>query len=198
MAGSYKATAGSGSCTLCVSGSYKETSGPGSCAPCPSHTSSASGSEELTDCECVAGYTVVVGVECRACDAGMFKSVKGSAECQICPANSESAVGSAICYCSPGFAGNDGGACAACSDCTKVVVFTATVDMTLAESLWDGLLYVAGVAQALSLAPTCVKISTVDQYTSRRRSTVTSIEVGTTVTVAPTPHTACRAVNPHL
>ena len=144
----------------------------------------------MTDCKCIAGFGWS-GFSCTACLAGMFKSVLDTAECRPCPANSESAVGSAICYCSPGYEGSDGGACVACSDCTEVVTLIATLDMTFAELTNEKQnSYVDGVAHALLLAPTCVQIASIEQQTLRRQLLVASVAVKTTVTVAlnPPPH----------
>ena len=118
----------------------------------------------MTDCKCLAGFSGTSdGVACNACMVGMFKSVVGTGECQFCLANSESSPGSALCYCALGFTGEDRGPCEACSDCTSVVSFTATLDMALIEfttAKRDA--YVAGVAQALSLEASRVAIASVN------------------------------------
>ncbi|KAJ1474211.1 hypothetical protein T484DRAFT_1833166 [Baffinella frigidus] len=72
-----------------------------------------------------------------ACEAGTFNSEVGTGTCETCPANAESSSGSALCQCSAGFAGTDGGACSACSDCDAEVTFTATVAMDLTEFAAD-------------------------------------------------------------
>ncbi|KAJ1479245.1 hypothetical protein T484DRAFT_1588478, partial [Baffinella frigidus] len=101
--------------SACEVGTYKTAAGAGSCAVCPSHTSSLIGSNELTDCKCLPGYTVASdGVACSACTAGAFKHVVGTAACETCPANAESSSGSVLCQCSAGFTGADGWACVAC------------------------------------------------------------------------------------
>ena len=53
-------------------------------------------------------------ISCSACVAGTYKDAEGAAACQPCPANSESSSGSALCQCSAGFTGNDGGPCSPC------------------------------------------------------------------------------------
>ena len=94
---------------------------------CPANTTSAAGSDAVTDCvctssaagstvagdcSCLAGYTAETdGVACRACGAGTYKAATGAGVCSACPANAESAVGSAACYCSAGFKRTDGGSC---------------------------------------------------------------------------------------
>jgi len=159
----YTAVSDGVACTACDAGTYKAATGAGECVTCPARTSSASGSDELTACKCLAGYNgTLSGAACTACMAGMFKNAVGEAECQFCPANSESSAGSALCYCSAGFSGVDGGPCVACSDCTSAISFTATLVMTLTEfTAAKRDTYVAGVAQALSLAPSSVAIASV-------------------------------------
>ena len=182
----YTAASDGAACTECEAGSYKATAGTRSCTGCPSHTSSASGSDEVTDCQCLAGYTAASnGVACTACREGTSKSTVGTAECQFCPANSGSAAGRALCYCSVDFTGVDGGPCDACSDCTSTVTFTATLAMTLDDfSTARRDAYVAGVAQALSLAASSVAIASVTEHLARRRLLAASLAVDTTVTVA--------------
>ena len=67
------------------------------------HSTSVAGSNELTNCTCVAGYAAALdGVACRACEVGTFKATAGSDELTDCA-------------CLPGYAAaSDGVACAAC------------------------------------------------------------------------------------
>jgi len=117
----YSGTSDGAVCTPCEVGTYKDVPGAGECSVCPAWTSSGEASDERTDCVCVEGYMEGLdGVECTACHAGTFKSAVGTGECSTCPANSESAAGRALCYCSAGFRGEDGGACDACAACTSV------------------------------------------------------------------------------
>ncbi len=54
---------------------------------------------------------------CVACGAGQYKADTGSAACDACPTHSWSLPGSdaaADCKCDAGYAGADGGECAAC------------------------------------------------------------------------------------
>jgi len=79
-----------GACTACVAGKYKDTVGPADCLDCPSSDStSTAGSDNVTDCECNAGYTGNNGGACSACVAGKYKD-SGSAECSSCPAGEQS------------------------------------------------------------------------------------------------------------
>ena len=84
--------------------------GPGDCQACPSQTSSASGSDGLTDCACLAGYTATSdGVACDACDSGDYKVATGAGECSTCPAGTSSASGSdglTDCKCLAGYTPN--------------------------------------------------------------------------------------------
>ncbi|KAJ1465188.1 hypothetical protein T484DRAFT_1604895, partial [Baffinella frigidus] len=73
-------------CSSCDAGEYKAATGTGQCSTCPAGTSSASGSNQLTDCMCMAGYSGVSdGVQCSACEAGTFNSAGGAAACETCP-----------------------------------------------------------------------------------------------------------------
>jgi len=145
----------------------------------------------LIACVCVAGHTAASdGVACTACDAGTFKSEGGAVSaCERCPANSDSSAGGVLCYCSPGFEGRDGGPCAACSDCTVAVTFTATLSMSMASfgrPSRDA--YMRSVAEAVSVAASSVAIASVTEQFLRRRlraaAAVVNVVVETTVTVA--------------
>jgi hypothetical protein len=66
-----------------------------------------------------------------------------------------------------------------------VVTFTATLAMPRAEFTGDKQdAYVAGVAQALSVAPVRVAIASITDESSRRRLLAASVAVSTEVTVA--------------
>ncbi|KAJ1486806.1 hypothetical protein T484DRAFT_1666447 [Baffinella frigidus] len=188
----YTAASDGVSCSACNAATYKVATGTGPCSTCPAGTSSASGSDDLTDCNCLAGYHGTRdGSECTACLAGEFKSEVGTGDCPFCPANSESSAGSALCYCSAGFTGADGGPCVVCSDCASAVTFIATLAMTLTEfTIAKRNEYVAGVAQALSVSSSSVAVASVTQQFSRRRLLASTILVSTTVTVARAPFSA--------
>ena len=115
----HTASANGEACTACEAGKYKATTGSGSCTACPSQTSSAGGSDALTDCVCVAGYTAASdGDACTACEAGEYKVATGVGDCSTCPAGTSSASGSdalADCECEAGYSGaSDGEVCTAC------------------------------------------------------------------------------------
>jgi hypothetical protein len=175
-----------GPCVACEAGTFKSAVGAADCETCPAWTSSASGSNELDHCKCVAGYTAASdGVACGACDEGTFSSVGGTAACETCPANSESSTGSVLCYCSAGFTGIDGGPCEACSDCTSAVTFTVTLAMSIADfGSSEREAYVNGVAEAVSVASSTVAIASVTEHFTRRRLLASTLEVETTVTVS--------------
>ncbi|KAJ1467771.1 hypothetical protein T484DRAFT_1575116, partial [Baffinella frigidus] len=102
------------SCTLCTAGTYSfswdehcrtcpegtwSLAGAGAagigfaCDWCPAETSSPPGSNELTDCTCLAGYTAASdGVECGACDAGTYKTATGAGDCSACLAGTSSSA----------------------------------------------------------------------------------------------------------
>jgi len=143
---------------------------------------------------CPAGYTAASdGLACAACKAGTYTAMVGSDSvwrriCATCPAHSSSAAGSQLtdCACDAGYTGPDGwGPCVVCFDCDAVVTFTATVAISRAEFSADKQdAYVAGVAQALSVAPARVAIASITDQSSRRRLLAASVAVSTEVTVA--------------
>ncbi|KAJ1494851.1 hypothetical protein T484DRAFT_1608720, partial [Baffinella frigidus] len=115
----YRGTSDGAACSACEAGGFKSVVGTGSCTACPSHTSSSEKSDEVTDCVCVAGYTVASDrVACTACEAGTYKAATGAGECSTCPAGTSSALGSDAlddCKCLVGYRGtSDGAACTAC------------------------------------------------------------------------------------
>ena len=137
--GTYNADPGS-SCTSCGAGKYRVLSAANDerlCLDCPANTFSASGSSQLTNCSCNAGYSGGAdGVECTACPAGKFKTAVGigtctdcpadqysaavaqvTSTCTSCPANSQGPAGSsttATCQCNVGYTGANGQECLAC------------------------------------------------------------------------------------
>jgi len=138
---------------------------------------------------CPAGYTAASdGPTCAACEAGTYTATVGSDSCAACPAHSHSAARSdeqADCACDAGYTGPDGGPCVVCFECDAVVTFTATLAMSRAEFTADKQdAYVAGVAQALSVAPVRVAIASITGQTSRRRLLAASVAVWTEVTVS--------------
>ncbi|KAJ1477308.1 hypothetical protein T484DRAFT_1602958, partial [Baffinella frigidus] len=105
----------------CEAGRFRTATG--SCTACPSHTISAEGSDAVTDCVCVVGYTAAWdGAACSACNTGRYKAVTGAGECLTCPAGTSSASGSVEvtdCKCLAGYNGtSDGSVCAACESGT--------------------------------------------------------------------------------
>jgi len=57
----------------------KPLTGTGACSLCPNGTRSGGGSDNVTACICVEGYTAGSdGVECTACEAGTYKDWPGT------------------------------------------------------------------------------------------------------------------------
>jgi hypothetical protein len=127
---------------------------PPGCSPCPNHTFSPLGSNNRSMCICNLGYTGPHGQACDACLSGTYKDVNGSQACAFCeggtystivaatsndtcsacPANSFSAHGSeniTDCLCNAGWAGADGGTCAACAPGTFKAI-SGTLNCTTA------------------------------------------------------------------
>jgi hypothetical protein len=127
-------------CDACLAGTFKPHLGDEACGgACPSFSVSLEGSNELTDCQCEAGYSGPDGGACSACAAGSYKAIEGSAACTFCgvgfysnataaasvescgacPGNSSSVAGSARidqCDCNPGYRQTlDHDACIQCS-----------------------------------------------------------------------------------
>jgi len=98
-------------CRLCENGTYcfLET-----LFVCPANSRSLPGSDNITDCVCIAGYYATADHVCRPCEPGFF--CPGDESLQLCPGNSSSDVfapSAADCFCVPGFSGTSD-ACAAC------------------------------------------------------------------------------------
>lgn len=104
-------------CVACGVGTYKDTQ-HAECQACPDFTTTdASGSNSVTDCLCLQGYTAqTTGVACVECAGGEYKDFTGSTACLVCPLNSNSPPGStspSSCVCSAGFT-TDGTSCVQC------------------------------------------------------------------------------------
>ncbi|MDW2975049.1 MAG: InlB B-repeat-containing protein [Alphaproteobacteria bacterium] len=106
---------------------------------CTANSSSAPGSDEISDCQCNAGYGGNAGVAngtCTICAAGTYKTDSGNSSCSACTAgyyctgganqtactaNSSSGAGSdaiSDCKCNVGYGGNAGvtnGTCTICA-----------------------------------------------------------------------------------
>jgi hypothetical protein len=106
-------------CVACIAGTYKSTIGSATCTGCPLHTTSEPGSEVLINCKCKAGYSGSSnGVACTACVEGTYKNLIGIGVCASCPDHMSSASGSdglADCMCVGGYmTAPDGLQCTLC------------------------------------------------------------------------------------
>ena len=130
-AAGYTATEDGDACTACEAGTWKSNLGANQCSPCPAGTSSASGSDSLDKCTCLAGYTASGnGVACTACAAGTFKAGTGASTCAPCAPGTSSAAGAVA--------------------CTPSVTLTVVLETSLAEfgaTMQDA--YRAGVAASV-------------------------------------------------
>ena len=96
--GSYKQLLGDDACQLCPAAKYSTAAASTECLSCPSNSTSLLGSNQLTDCTCLSGYTGDSGQVCVACPTGTFKAVNGSRACERCEAGSYSEqAGSTVC-----------------------------------------------------------------------------------------------------
>ena len=142
VAGTFKPTNGSATCTNCVADTYSTVVAATSntCVGCPLYMQSAVASGAITNCKCNAGYTGSDGVLCVGCVAGKYKTSVGSVGCTNCAVNtfstavnksdascttclsvttgpSQSLAGSALqtdCKCNMGYSGSNGSTCLAC------------------------------------------------------------------------------------
>ena len=102
-----------------LAGNYSHEAGATFCHSCPAHaTTSAAGSDNVTDCRCDAGYTGPDGGECTACPAGTYKDTAGSVECTTCVAGKyKDTTGSGECTACPAGKYEDSTGSAECSSC---------------------------------------------------------------------------------
>ncbi|KAJ1465804.1 hypothetical protein T484DRAFT_1591497, partial [Baffinella frigidus] len=108
IAGTYKISSGNAVCTPCAAEKYSGVVGAvaestcvncpdntfssataeTTCSSCPINTFSSTGSGNVTDCRCNAGYTAGTdGMECTACIAGTYKTYTGWGDCSLCSVN---------------------------------------------------------------------------------------------------------------
>jgi len=121
-AGTYSNWTGAGVCALCPGGTYASAPGTVNCTRCHQHSFSPDGSDNITHCDCLAGYykgadscsgeisgmvqRVCVPV-CAACPMGTYKNLPGSgdvSECLLCGAGTYKEIeGPGVCLeCSAG------------------------------------------------------------------------------------------------
>jgi len=113
-AGSYKSAVGSMGCSPCEAGTYRDTAGATDCVVCPAHSVSVQGSDAVTDCGCVPGFSGPPGGPCDACPEDFYGS-GGVQPCLGCPANAlspEASTAPSACQCGPGWIGANGEPCA--------------------------------------------------------------------------------------
>jgi hypothetical protein len=129
VAGKYKNTRDNAACSSCDAGKYSATEGASqasACLSCPALSSSPSGSDLPTKCQCNAGYTGTNGGSCTACLEGTYKNTGGAATCTQCGAGKYSdTIGRSSCldcvfpqgaFVAPNFNAVGSGA-ATCGDC---------------------------------------------------------------------------------
>jgi hypothetical protein len=121
-AGTYSNTTGVSACLLCGIGKYASALGVSVCPDCTSGKYSAI--EGMSNCtDCTAGkYNNDTGLSaCQLCPAGKYSTTLGASSettCVPCAKDSNSTSGSVNiteCLCNPGYSGNDGGPCQACT-----------------------------------------------------------------------------------
>lgn len=88
IAGTYKTAKGTGACINCPEDTYSTTlnaTDPATCLACPANSVAPEGSDDLTDCQCMPGYTGPNGGVCVQCAAGLWKDWVGPEACTRCP-----------------------------------------------------------------------------------------------------------------
>ena len=95
-------------CDACQTGYYKDSSGNDNCIPCPMDLNSSvllntseTGSANVSECTCPAGYIVLEDMlpelHCAPCEPGTYSNTVGSTFCSFCDAGFTSAAGSSSC-----------------------------------------------------------------------------------------------------
>jgi hypothetical protein len=94
VAGSYKTSTGTGTCTQCAANMYSTIGAQttSTCQSCPLNSKSPAGSDEASDCVCDAGYTGANGAACLPCVSGTYKTAPGAQVCTMCGNNTYSSA----------------------------------------------------------------------------------------------------------
>ncbi|KAJ1467817.1 hypothetical protein T484DRAFT_1645079 [Baffinella frigidus] len=177
-AGTYKNAPGSASCTACAVDTFSATVAAETCSNCPTNTWSASGSNHLTNCNCLAGHTGNDGTPCASCTMGTYKNDTGDGSCISCsggmysgalgatsadtcvncPPNTVSETGSyeiTQCECAVGYEGNYR------VGCTRMTVITLFVSLGMSVAEFDQamqVVFVKAVSVALGIDTAFVEI----------------------------------------
>ncbi len=96
------------SCQHCPANTFKVSSGNGACTLCPANSFAPVGSNALTACQFLAGFTGL----CAPFAQGEYKAVNGSRDCVKCVNNTMSPATSrkvTDCVCNSDFVGLPGG-----------------------------------------------------------------------------------------
>ena len=103
-------------CALCEVGKFAPVEGSLECLTCPGNSSSSIGSDELTDCECNAGFFGPAGGPCEVCPEGSYCPGLGvREECRQHSHSKKQSDSHHDCKCTPGYVGVESGA--ACLKC---------------------------------------------------------------------------------
>ena len=114
-------------CSPCAVGDYSlSPSIDTTCESCPGgDTTSAEGSDELVDCECIPGYfysDAAVTYECDPCIEGTYQGSQGQSHCESCGTGGttlqHASTAPAQCVANAGYTGPDGGSFSACESGT--------------------------------------------------------------------------------
>ena len=118
------------------------------CQQCPLYSTSLAGSQNVTQCTCIAGYhknfidecvactagTYGLNGNCLLCEAGKYNNNTAQTSCLNCTANTVSTTGSRLCQCNVGYTGADGSVCTLCAADT----YKDTIGYATCRSCWHG------------------------------------------------------------
>ena len=103
VSGTYKSGVGGEACTLCPNNTYSGAIGANAsstCLTCTGNSTAVAGSDQSTDCHCLAGFlTLSMGetnATCRQCSAGSYNPTLGATTCSKCDAGYRSSSPGAV------------------------------------------------------------------------------------------------------
>ena len=79
-------------CITCALGKFASYPGSTQCDSCQNNSKYFEQYFNLTDCQCLPGFTGPNGVKCTACPKGKYKDSYGESECQNCPSGTASNI----------------------------------------------------------------------------------------------------------
>jgi len=103
VSGTYKSGEGGGACTLCPNNTFSGAIGANAsstCVACTGNSTAVAGSDQSTDCHCLAGFLTLsmgeVNATCQVCSAGSYNAILGATTCSKCDAGFRSSSPGAV------------------------------------------------------------------------------------------------------